>query len=182
MFHLFLKQLLLIQFTEPEPFHQEDKQSDQCDQASYRAFSGFWPTQIRRGAGFYFQARREVKVRRPPGKEEGKRVLSSISTSFPRHWKSRPTQRIIGDRRPPFVSPTKKSSLTISHSFPAKPPLFAIRNTTSAFPFYNIPRRPPFQSLRKNQYQSNQRLTSSVIFPAPGEFTRPIPQSPTLLK
>ena len=44
----------------------------------------------------------------------------------------------------------------ISHSFPAEPPLFAIRSTTSAFPFYNIPRRPPFQSLRKNQYQSNQ--------------------------
>lgn len=137
---------------------------------------------IRRGAGFYFRAGREVKVRRPPGKEEGKKVLSSISTSFPRRWKSRPAQRITGDLRPPFVSPTKKSSLTISHSFPAEPPLFAIRSTTSAFPFYNIPRRPPFQSLRKNQYQSNQRLTSSVIFPAPGEFTRPIPQSPALLK
>lgn len=47
MFRLFLKQLSLIQFTEPEPFHQEDKRSDQCDQASYHAFSGFWPTQIR---------------------------------------------------------------------------------------------------------------------------------------
>lgn len=34
MFRLFLKQLSLIQFTEPEPFHQEDKRSDQCDQAS----------------------------------------------------------------------------------------------------------------------------------------------------
>ncbi|KAJ4982451.1 hypothetical protein NE237_033288 [Protea cynaroides] len=40
-------------------------------------------------------------------------VLSSISTSFPRRWKSRPAQRITVDRRPPFVSPTKKSSLTI---------------------------------------------------------------------
>lgn len=67
-------------------------------------------------------------------------MLSSISTSFPRRWKSRPAQRITGLE--PFVSPTKKSSLTISHSFPAEPPLFAIRSTTSAFPFYNIPRLP----------------------------------------
>ncbi|KAL7157907.1 hypothetical protein ABFS83_02G107700 [Erythranthe nasuta] len=29
----------------------------------------------------------------PPGKEEGIKVLSSISTSFPRRWKSRPAQR-----------------------------------------------------------------------------------------
>ncbi|KAL9366554.1 hypothetical protein Peur_037753 [Populus x canadensis] len=42
-----LGELSLIQFTEPEPFHQEDKQSDQCVQESYHAFSGFWPTQIR---------------------------------------------------------------------------------------------------------------------------------------
>lgn len=50
---------------------------------------------------------------------------------------------------------------------------FAIRSTTSAFPFCNIPRRPPFQSLRKNQYQSKPYLSkaSSVIFPAPGEST-----------
>ncbi|KAM1196598.1 hypothetical protein ACFX13_024431 [Malus domestica] len=52
---------------------------------------------------------REVKAIRedcPPGKvvylltlkskEESKRVLSSISTSFPRRWKSRPAQRITG--------------------------------------------------------------------------------------
>jgi len=39
------------------------------------------------GAGFYFRAGREVKAIRedcPPGKEERKRVLSSISTCFPR--------------------------------------------------------------------------------------------------
>lgn len=41
MFRLFLNQLSLIHFTEPEPFHQEDKRSDQCDKASYHAFSGF---------------------------------------------------------------------------------------------------------------------------------------------
>ncbi|RWR97959.1 hypothetical protein CKAN_02743500 [Cinnamomum micranthum f. kanehirae] len=54
---------------------------------------------IRRGAGLYFRAGREVKARRedrPPGKEEGKKVLSSISTSFSRRWKSRPAQRITG--------------------------------------------------------------------------------------
>lgn len=51
------------------------------------------------GAGFYFRAGQEVKTIRedcPPGKEEGKKVLSSISTSFPRRWKSRPAQRITG--------------------------------------------------------------------------------------
>lgn len=70
------------------------------------------------GGSLYFRAGREVKAIRedcPPGKEEGKKVLSSISTSFPRRWKSRPAQRFMA----PFVSPTKKSSLTISHSFPA---------------------------------------------------------------
>lgn len=44
----------------------------------------------------YFRAGREVKAIRedcPPGKEEGKKALSSISTSFPRRWKSRPAQR-----------------------------------------------------------------------------------------
>lgn len=52
------------------------------------------------GRGFgslYFRAGREVKAIREdclPGKEEGKKVLSSISTSFPRRWKSRPAQRI----------------------------------------------------------------------------------------
>lgn len=47
----------------------------------------------------YFRAGREVKAIRdscPPGKEEGKKVLSSISTSFPRRWKSRPAQRVTG--------------------------------------------------------------------------------------
>ena len=150
-------------------------------------------------AGFYFRAGREVKAIRedcPPGKEERKKVLSSISTSFPKRWKSRPAQRITGANAP-FVSPTKKSSLTIAHSFPAEPPLFAIRSTTSAFPFYNIPRRPPFQSLRKNQYQSNQSpasvgygskaytrvsafpfLASSLIFPAQGSLLEPFPSLP----
>ena len=110
---------------------------------------------IRRGLGSRFPVRAGGEAIRedcPTGKEEGKKVLSSISTSFPRRWKSRPAQRITGAN----VSPTKKSSLTISPSFPAEPPLFAIRSTTSAFPFYNIPRRPPFQSLRKKKYQSNQ--------------------------
>lgn len=44
-----------------------------------------------RGWILYFRAGREVKAiieDCPPGKEEGKRVLSSISTSFPRRWKS----------------------------------------------------------------------------------------------
>jgi len=39
------------------------------------------------GAGFYFRAGREVKAIRedfPPGKEERKKALSSISTSFSR--------------------------------------------------------------------------------------------------
>ncbi|GJX48681.1 hypothetical protein Tco_0273871 [Tanacetum coccineum] len=48
---------------------------------------------------FYFWVGREVKAIRedcPPSKEEGKKALSSISTSFPRCWKSRPAQRIIG--------------------------------------------------------------------------------------
>nr|GEX07154.1 hypothetical protein CTI12_AA549300 [Tanacetum cinerariifolium] len=46
-----------------------------------------------------FDYRREVKAIRedcPPGKEEGKKALSSMSTSFPRCWKSRPAQRITG--------------------------------------------------------------------------------------
>lgn len=119
---------------------------------------------MRRGAGFYFRAGREVKAIRedcPPGKEERKKVLSSrsfpealkIQTGSENHW------RYLALR-------------------------FAIRSTTSAFPFCNIPRRPPFQSLRKNQYQSKPYLSkaSSVIFPAPGEFTQPIPQSSALLK
>ncbi|KAK1419456.1 hypothetical protein QVD17_28624 [Tagetes erecta] len=45
----------------------------------------------------YFRAGREVKAIRedcPPAKEEGKKALSSISTSFPRRCKSRPAQRI----------------------------------------------------------------------------------------
>nr|GEX52264.1 DNA-dependent RNA polymerase, mitochondrial [Tanacetum cinerariifolium] len=46
----------------------------------------------------YFRAGREVKAIREdchPGKEEEKKVLSSISTSFSRCWKSIPAQRII---------------------------------------------------------------------------------------
>ena len=38
----------------------------------------------------------EGHKRRFPGKEEKKKVLSSRSTCFPRHWKSRPAQRITG--------------------------------------------------------------------------------------
>jgi len=61
---------------------------------------------------------------------------------------------------------------------------FAIRSTTSAFPFCNIPRHPPFESLRKKTNQSQPYLSkaSSVIFLALGEFTQPIPQSSALLK
>lgn len=76
----------------------------------------------------YFRDVRGVKAIRedcPPGKEEGKKVLSSISTSFPRPWKSRPAQRMtlaLG-----ALPKDKKSSLTISHSLPAEPPLFPIR-------------------------------------------------------
>ena len=44
------------------------------------------------------------KRRLPSGKEERKKVLSSISTSFPRRWKSRPAQRITVAIQP-FVSP-----------------------------------------------------------------------------
>lgn len=105
-----------------------------------------------KGAGFYFRAGREVKAIRedcPPGKEEGKKVLSSISTSFPRRWKSRPAQRITGAFG--ALRFANKEVILDSYSFPAEPPLFAIRSTTSAFPFYNIPRRPPFQSLRKQK-------------------------------
>ncbi|GMN27386.1 hypothetical protein TIFTF001_046137 [Ficus carica] len=43
----------------------------------------------------------------------------------------RPAQRITGANAT-FVSPTKKSSLTISPSFPAEPPLFAIRISRTA--------------------------------------------------
>lgn len=134
-----------------------------------------------KGAGFYFRAGREVKALIedcPPGKEERKKVLSSISTSFPRRWKSRPAQRITGAN----VSPTKKSSLTISPSFPAEPPLFAIRSTTSAFPFYNIPRRPPFQSLRKKEIPLKSKpylsKASSVIFRPQGSLLDPFPSLP----
>lgn len=117
---------------------------------------------------------------RQGGEEKGAviyldKFFPEIQTGSENHW------RYLALR---FANKTKKSSLMISHSFPAEPPLFAIRSTTSAFPFYNIPKRPPFQSLRKNQYQSkpSRCKASSVIFSAPGEFTRPIPQSPALLK
>jgi len=48
----------------------------------------------------------EVKARRRrevclPGNEEDKKVLSSISTCFPRRWKWRPAQRITGVLSPP---------------------------------------------------------------------------------
>ncbi|MCE3216712.1 hypothetical protein HAX54_007695 [Datura stramonium] len=49
----------------------------------------------------------------------------------------------------------------------------------SAFPFYNIPRRPPFQSLRKKD-QSKPYLSkaSSVIFPPQGSLSDPFPSLP----
>jgi len=118
------------------------------------------------GAGLYFRAGREVKAIRedcPPGKEErcqGAVIYLDlfpealkIQTGSENHW------RYLALR-------------------------FAIRSTTSAFPFCNIPRRPPFQSLRKKTNQSQPYLSkaSSVIFPAPGEFTQPIPQSSAQLK
>lgn len=104
----------------------------------------------------------EVKAIRedcPPGKvvycltcessEERKKVLSSISTSFPRRWKSRPAQRITGPLDPSF----RQQRSHLSHSFPAEPPLFAIRSTTSAFPFYNIPSRPHCSSKCATPYE-----------------------------
>jgi hypothetical protein len=133
--------------------------------------------------GLYFQAGREVKARRedrPPGKEEGKKVLSSISTSFPRRWKSRPAQRITGVVSPPSFRQQTKSSLTISHSFPAEPPLFAIRSTTSAFPFYNIPRRPPFQSLMKKSIPIKSKADFVCDFSGPrGVYSTHSPVSRT---
>lgn len=124
-----------------------------------------------KGAEFYFRAGREGKAIRedcPPGKEERKKVLSSISTSFPKRWKS---SSFCSENHwlRSFVSPTKKSSFKISHSFPAEPPLFAIRSTTSAFPFYNTPRRPPFQSLRKIQYQANKRVGFGPVWKGKSE-------------
>lgn len=48
-----------------------------------------------RGLVLYFRAGvKAIREDCPTGKEEGKKVLSSISTSFPRRWKSRPAQRI----------------------------------------------------------------------------------------
>lgn len=71
---------------------------------------------IRRG--FYFRAGREVKARRRevrlPGKEEDKKVLSSISTSFPRRWKSRPAQRITGVLSPPHRFANKEVILDLT--------------------------------------------------------------------
>lgn len=101
------------------------------------------------------RAGREVKARRRevrlPGKEEDKKVLSSISTSFPRRWKSRPAQRITGVLSPPhrFANKEVILDLTIDHSFPTEPPLFAIRSTYLCLPFFITYQ--PFQSLRKNQ-------------------------------
>ena len=99
----------------------------------------------------YFRAGREVKARRedrPPGKEEGKKVLSSISTSFSRRWKSRPAQRITG-----VVSPLRFANKeVILDDFPFLPRLSSPFDA-SAFPFYNIPGRSPFQSLRKKKDQ-----------------------------
>lgn len=92
-------------------------------------FIAFLGYAIEGGLVLYFRAGREVKAIRedcPPGKEEGKRCCHL----------SRPVSRGVGnpDRLreslallAPFVSPTKKSSLTISHSFPVEPPLLAIR-------------------------------------------------------
>lgn len=91
--------------------------------------------------------KRRLPSRQGQGREEKGAVIYldqfpealEIQTGSENHW------RYLALR---FANKTKKSSLTISHSFPAEPPLFAIRSTTSAFPFYNIPRRPPFQEKR----------------------------------
>lgn len=98
-----------------------------------------------------------------------------IQTGSENHW------RYLALR---FANKTKKSSLTISHSFPAEPPLFAIRSTTSAFPFYNIPKRPPFQSLRKKKYQPKKGLALGVVklrllfFRPQGSLLDPFPSLP----
>ncbi|KAK8499056.1 hypothetical protein V6N12_075907 [Hibiscus sabdariffa] len=54
---------------------------------AYRSCNHFEMNGSEGGAGFYFRAGREVKAIRedfPPGKEERKKALSSISTSFSR--------------------------------------------------------------------------------------------------
>jgi len=89
--------------------------------------------------------RREVRL---PGKEEDKKVLSSISTSFPRRWKERPAQRITGLLSLPHRVANKEVilDLTIDHSFPTEPPL---RTTYLSLPFFRTYQ--PFQSKSKNQ-------------------------------
>lgn len=134
---------------------------------------------IRRGFGsLYFRAGREVKAIRedcPPGKEEGKKVLSSISTSFPRRWKSRPAQRITLA----FGALRFANKEVILDNFPFLPCRATSLRYSMPLPSLSItyPGALLSQSLRKNQYQSKPYLSkaSSVIFPTPGEFTRPIP-------
>ncbi|KAF4349929.1 hypothetical protein G4B88_002351 (mitochondrion) [Cannabis sativa] len=89
------------------------------------------------------------------GSEGGLGSISVPGGSFPRRWKSRPAQRITGAN----VSPTKKSSLTISPSFPAEPPLFAIRK---------IP-------IKSKPYLSK---ASSVILRPQGSLLDPFPSLP----
>jgi hypothetical protein len=101
--------------------------------------------------GFDFRIR-EVKASRRievrlPGKEEEKKVLSSISTSFPRPWKERPAQRITG-----VLSLPRKEvilDLTIDHSFLTEPPL---RTNDLCLPFLRTYQ--PFQSKRPNPSNS----------------------------
>ena len=116
--------------------------------------------------GFLFPT---TSKRRHPIKK--KKVLSSRSTSFPRHWKSRPAQRMA------LFSPSfrQQRSQNLSHSFFAEPPLFAIRSTTSASQ-YSL--RLLWNSIKKKE------IALSLWFcrPAPGEFTRPILQSPAQKK
>jgi len=79
--------------------------------------------------------RREVRL---PGKEEDKKVLSSISTCFPRRWKWRPAQRITGVLSLPhrFANKEVILDLTIDHSIPTEPPLRSIYLCLSFFRTY----------------------------------------------
>ena len=95
---------------------------------------------IRREAGFYFRAGREVKARRRrevrlPGKEEEKKVIYldqfpealERKTGSENHW--RPPHR--------FANKEVILDLTIDHSFPA-----SLRHSPLPSFFYNIPTFP----------------------------------------
>ncbi|KAL4557233.1 hypothetical protein LXL04_035406 [Taraxacum kok-saghyz] len=100
----------------------------------------------------YFRAEREVKAISedcPPGKEEGKKALSSISTSFPRRWKSRPAQRITGD----FTRPIPQS--------PALLKAFFKRFIVQSLPFPSIDSASPNSSIVRAPFPPNAPPTQA---------------------